>query len=379
MTRIAFYAPLKPPDHPIPSGDREIARLIIKALSLGGFEVELASRYICYQKRPGAELFEARRAGAIDEAERLIAHYKSAEPHQRPDAWFTYHTYWKAPDSIGPRVSKALGIPYFTAEACRTGQNEPQDWAAGRAIVEAGMHQAAANFCLKSSDRDYLETVLKDTGSIVPLKPFIDTSPFEAERGLAAEKPFANDDPVILAVGMMRPGKKAECYRILADALDRVSSDKWNLLLVGDGPERENIESWFSFVAPDRIRFCGTVTPKEVRGLMRASDLFAWPGYREPIGMVYLEAQATGLPVAALDSLGVSQVVGNHETGLLAAEDDIAGYAAILEKLITDPQLRERLGAAGPARVARLNSLEAAAQVLAETIASCLKEPASND
>ena len=42
--RVAFYAPLKPPDHPVPSGDRSMARLLIRALELAGHEVGLASR-----------------------------------------------------------------------------------------------------------------------------------------------------------------------------------------------------------------------------------------------------------------------------------------------------------------------------------------------
>jgi hypothetical protein len=47
--RIAFYAPMKPPDHAIASGDREIARLMVMALEAAGFEVEIASRFISYQ------------------------------------------------------------------------------------------------------------------------------------------------------------------------------------------------------------------------------------------------------------------------------------------------------------------------------------------
>ena len=54
--RIAFYAPLKPPDHPVPSGDRRIARLLLEALRRAGHEVALASRLRSYRRRrrPGA-------------------------------------------------------------------------------------------------------------------------------------------------------------------------------------------------------------------------------------------------------------------------------------------------------------------------------------
>ncbi len=42
--RVTFYAPLKPPDHEVPSGDRRMARLLIQALELAGHEVEVAAR-----------------------------------------------------------------------------------------------------------------------------------------------------------------------------------------------------------------------------------------------------------------------------------------------------------------------------------------------
>ncbi|MGO4840439.1 glycosyltransferase family 1 protein, partial [Rhizobiaceae sp. 2RAB30] len=75
--RIAFYAPLKTPDHPIPSGDREMARLMMAALETAAYEVELASRVISYQKRPSAELGRERRLAAETEAGRLIDAWQS--------------------------------------------------------------------------------------------------------------------------------------------------------------------------------------------------------------------------------------------------------------------------------------------------------------
>jgi hypothetical protein len=47
---VAFYAPLKPPDHPVPSGDRRMARALIAALTLAGCPVELASRLRSYDR-----------------------------------------------------------------------------------------------------------------------------------------------------------------------------------------------------------------------------------------------------------------------------------------------------------------------------------------
>ena len=114
--RIAFYAPMKSPEHPTPSGDRRMGRLLMAALGLAGHEIRLASEFRSYD---GAGVLERQRAAAAAgrlEAERLIAGYR-AKPTTAPELWFTYHLYHKAPDWLGPDVARALAIPYVAAEA----------------------------------------------------------------------------------------------------------------------------------------------------------------------------------------------------------------------------------------------------------------------
>ena len=94
------------------------------------------------------------------------------------------------------------------------------------------------------------------------------------------------------------------------------------------------------------------------------ADLFAWPGLREPIGMVYLEAQARGLPIVACDSLGVPDVVRDGETGLLAPEWDLPGLSGRIGALIDNADLRERLGAAGRQSVLARHGLRQASATL---------------
>ncbi|HKG84760.1 MAG TPA: glycosyltransferase family 1 protein, partial [Beijerinckiaceae bacterium] len=96
--RVAFYAPMKDPDHPAPSGDRTMARLLLKALVKAGFRPELASALRSWD-RVGDAAFQddVRRSGGA-EADRLVARWTNARPGDRPRLWFTYHLYYKAPD-----------------------------------------------------------------------------------------------------------------------------------------------------------------------------------------------------------------------------------------------------------------------------------------
>lgn len=362
--KIAFYAPLKTPDHPIPSGDRVIARLLMAALEKAGYEVELASRVISYQKLPSAEIGAERRLAAEAEAKRLTdAWTRGVE--RGPDLWFTYHPYCKAPDWIGPQVAASLGIPYVTAEACRTRQATDEDWLISRQAVQAAVRQAAVNFCLKPSDRDYLQSFLPDMRTVVRLLPFIDLAAIDAVKDKQVEtESFYSPAPVIVAVGMMRPNAKFSSYQLLATALGRLADIPWNLVVIGDGPMRPDIEALFAPLPAGRILFTGALQPHEVLRWMRAGDLFAWPGFREAFGMVYLEAQACGLPVAALRTAGVPVVVEENVTGFLTDESAEA-YAGALRTLLADPAARRELGAAGRRKVEHDHDIASAAHLLA--------------
>ena len=116
--RIAFYAPMKPPDHHLPSGDRQVGRLLMRALALGGQDVRLASRFRSWEGEGDPGKQAALREEGAREAARLVSAYRAESPEARPQVWFTYHLYYKAPDWIGPEVAEGpQAIPYLVAEA----------------------------------------------------------------------------------------------------------------------------------------------------------------------------------------------------------------------------------------------------------------------
>jgi hypothetical protein len=77
MARIAFYAPLKPPDHPVASGDRAMARSLIAALRLAGHDVEIASRFRSFDAGDPARQKRLQNVGQRL-AERLVRRYERA-------------------------------------------------------------------------------------------------------------------------------------------------------------------------------------------------------------------------------------------------------------------------------------------------------------
>ncbi len=372
MNRIAFYATIKPPDHPIASGDRLIARNLMAALELAGYSVELASKFIAYSKREADDILETRKRVALIEADKFIASMKD----NPPDLWLTYHPYCKAPDWIGPTVSSALNIPYVTVEAAKTGQGFEDGgdrWAKWRLEAQTGIKRADLHIALKPQDRDYLASLNGTDSNIKMLAPFINDEVPVSLPKINHPSHWRAGSPVLLSVGMLRPGKKVENYRRIAQALEPLQALHWNWIAIGDGPERDNIEGFFKPFDPGRIHFTGALSHEEVLAHMEQADLFLWPGWKEPIGMVYLEAQMMGLPVAALNSMGVPLSVHHGTTGLLALEDDPQAFNENLSTLISHPSLRDDLGKNAKRSIRENHSLGSAANRFEEVLTPLLQ------
>lgn len=155
----------------------------------------------------------------------------------------------------------------------------------------------------------------------------------------------------VLFVGRLVPKKGLDH---LLDALARLAHQgrPVPLRVVGEGPERARLEAR---ATRDRVavRFLGSQPPAVVRDEMRRAAVLCVPsctdrstGDREGLGMVFAEAQATGLPVVSTRSGGIPEVVEDGRTGLLVPEADPLALAAAIDAILADPGLWARLSAA---------------------------------
>src|SRR6188474_545655 len=117
--RVLMHTPLKPPDSAVASGDREMARGLVRLLRRLGHRVLMPALSRVPAGVPPVECHLALERRARQQAVRLIARWRSLPPRhpERFDLWFTYHCYYRKPDWLGPIVSQALGVPYVIAEA----------------------------------------------------------------------------------------------------------------------------------------------------------------------------------------------------------------------------------------------------------------------
>ena len=345
--KIGFYAPLKPPDSPIPSGDRQMAKLLLSSLRSQGHDVRLLSRFKSREPDGVSEIQKKISAHGNQICNNLIKQFSNEEAW-RPDLWFTYHMFYKAPDFLGPKVSEALGIPYVVAEASHAPKRANGRWRVFHQQIEKTFAHADLIIGLNSNDRACVEKVINDHTCYEELKPFVRSTgrPNSWEKKLTSRKAIQQkhgiplDSIWLLTVGMMRQGAKLKSYEVLASALKRLNTDKnWRIIIIGDGPRRAEVENLFD----KNTFFIGELQPRLLSSYYEAADLFLWPAVEEAYGMALLEAQFAGLPAVAGNSGGVQDILRDEVTGLLCEEGDVAEFARATDVLLESSKLRERM------------------------------------
>jgi len=273
-------------------------------------------------------------------ATRLIARWRGDD---RPQAWFTYHLHHKAPDYLGPVVSRALGIPYVVAEGSTAPHQRHGPWADGHEDALAALRAADSVLFLNPADVPAVRKARSPDAPVTMLAPFIDVAQF-AGAGKAPADEARTGTPRLVSVAMMRDGAKLASYRALAAALARIAGTSWELTIVGDGPAREAVAAAFHGLS-DRVSFAGARSAPVVALQLKASDVYVWPAIDEAIGIAFLEAQACAVPVIGADTPGVAAVVADGRTGILVPPGNVDRLAAAIRTLILDPALRRRMGA----------------------------------
>ncbi|TCQ27447.1 glycosyltransferase family 4 protein [Rhizobium sp. PP-CC-3G-465] len=330
--KIAFYAPLKSPRHPVPSGDRLMSRLMMQALELAGHQVALVSELRSFTRTP--EEIGDLEAVAAAERDRIAADWQA---HGVPDCWFCYHPYYKAPDLLGPSLSRTHGIGYVTVEASYSARRDKDGWAAAQAMLLETLTAASVNICMTERDKVGILDGAPHA-RVERLQPFIDPALF------LARDPTPHPGRLV-TVAMMRPGDKMDSYRMLADALSRLLHLPFTLSIVGDGKARSEVETLFAPLGSGRVVWCGERSAQEVAALLSTSALYVWPGCGEAYGLAYLEAQAVGLPVVAQAIAGVPEVVVHGRTGVLTPPGDVEAYAEAVAGFLKDETRRQAMGA----------------------------------
>jgi glycosyltransferase involved in cell wall biosynthesis len=268
------------------------------------------------------------------------------------------HAYWlSTPATVAWIAARVAGIP-FSATAHRWDVYE--DNMAARKLRDAAFVRTIS----ERGRRDLLARTGGDPAKVSVVR-------------LGVELPAAGRVPVVAGDSWGRLGEAGRPLRILCaaalvpvkghavllQAVERLSGLglKFVLTLAGDGPERAAIAAAVDRAGlADRVRLVGNVPHDELLAQLQRGDydvsviasVEAGGGLMEGVPVALIEAMAAGTVVLATDSGSVGELV-DGTTGLLVPHSDPAALAAALQRLGSDPALRDRLRDAARARVER--------------------------
>ncbi len=188
-----------------------------------------------------------------------------------------------------------------------------------------------------------------------------------------AELGFHDEDVVWLYTGRLGPEKNlAFLLRSFAGAAQ--AFENLRLLLIGDGPERDNLEDQVAHAGlQERVHFLGMVPYENVPAYMAMADAFVTASVTEVHPLTIIEAMAAGLPVLGIQSPGVGDTIVDGETGFLAPEEDLAMFTAKMVRLSVDQESRQVM-AKNAQQAAEQYSIDRTVQMMLERYQRVVKE-----
>ncbi len=210
---------------------------------------------------------------------------------------------------------------------------------------------------LTAYQRERLGRVLDGVTTLERLAPGVDTETYhpDVDGAQVRRRHGLGERPVVVCVSRLVPRKGQDALiRAFLEIRRRVPGAA--LLVVGGGPDRDRLRRLAQ--GAEDVVFTGSVPWEELPAHYAAGDVYAMPCRTrrrgldvEGLGIVYLEASATGLPVVAGDSGGAPDAVRPGETGYVVSGRDVPAIADRIATLLADRDLARRMGAAGRAWV----------------------------
>lgn len=173
----------------------------------------------------------------------------------------------------------------------------------------------------------------------------IDLASFDREAQGEPTRLFPEEDFVIGTVGSLTQLKSQETL-VEAFALIAADEPRMRLLIVGEGPEMQNLQTQGERLGIiDKVLFAGF--RKDVPGVMKRIDIYVQPSSYESFGIVLLEAMAARKPVIATAVGGMPEIVADGKSGFLVPHGDAAAISNVLRELMSDDDLRTKMGEKG--------------------------------
>ncbi len=217
------------------------------------------------------------------------------------------------------------------------------------AMEQQILEQVACVVATSPQEQDYLRSLVSKDGyvEVIPCGTDVETFHLMPQSDARSTLGFGADEKVVVYVGRFDPRKGIEtlvrAFAQLYDQTEDALKVTLRLVIVGgcqpgqaDADERLRIEALVAELGiADNTTFAGQVGHDRLPLYYTAADVCVIPSHYEPFGLVAIEAMACGTPVIASNVGGLKFTVVPEETGLLVAPQDIQGFAAAMEQVLT--------------------------------------------
>jgi len=151
------------------------------------------------------------------------------------------------------------------------------------------------------------------------------------------------NDKIILFVGRVASEKSIDRIIKALAIIKKRNTDKEKLLIVGNGPAMDELKQLArTLKVEEDVIFAGTISYEEIQHYYKMAYVFTIASTTETFGIVTIEALASGVPVVAVKAPGAADILTDAVDGLLV-DDNVEKIANALEKIIKEPELREKL------------------------------------
>ncbi|MCE7982424.1 MAG: glycosyltransferase family 1 protein [Caldilinea sp. CFX5] len=242
--------------------------------------------------------------------------------------------------SIPAQLSKVFyGKPYIVTYGYRYFDNVRKEEPWLRAVVMAqraklGAQMADRVIVTTPEMGDYV-AAFTPREKLLLVPNGVDTTTFRP-----AEAKAKNATPTLIHVGRLSPEKN---LRMLIDALALIPAQQARLVLVGSGPQRDELAA-YAAQKGITVEFTGVLPHEQLPAVLQQADLFVLPSLSEGHPKALLEAMSCGLPCVGANVPGVRDVITDGDNGLLCALTP-ADMAEKITQVLTTPELAQRLGA----------------------------------
>jgi glycosyltransferase involved in cell wall biosynthesis len=254
------------------------------------------------------------------------------------------------------------------------------------AVEKAVLETAERIVATSPQEQEHMRSLVSTKGNIDIIPCGTDIERFGSYTKQAARAALGIDPEakMVFYVGRFDPRKGIETLVRAVGQSQLRGKEKLQLIIGGgsrpgqsDGNERERIEGIVAELGmTDFTTFPGRLGDDILPAYYAAADVCVVPSHYEPFGLVAIEAMASSTPVVASDVGGLQFTVVPEETGLLAAPQDEAAFAAAIDRILSNPDWANQLGQQARVRVEEKFSWDGVAHQLSELYIKLLKEPA---